>query len=125
MGGFTLLDSRLETRLTYRYLSNKLGEGEGGRALNLSRQCLLFNARQRVPSNILNLFSDTTSIHSYNSRSSPSDNLYIKKSRLDIQKRDFSRVGGKIWNEISASLREQQLPKNASKRNSTPSLLIS
>ena len=45
LGEFTLLDSRLETRLIYRYLSNKPGEGEG--ALNLSSQCLLFNARHK------------------------------------------------------------------------------
>ena len=42
------------------------------------------------------------SIHSYNTRSSPSNNLYIKKSRLDIQKRAFSRAGAKLWNVIPA-----------------------
>ena len=127
MGGFTLLDSQLETRLIYRYLSNKPGGGEGVRLIcPASVSCLMHDIRNRkVPSNILSLFRDTTSVHSYNSRSSPSNNFYIKKSRLDIQKRDFSRVGGKIWNEIPASLREQLLPKNASKRNSTLSLLIS
>ena len=46
LGGFTLLDSRLETRQIYRYLSNKPGEGGGG-GLNLSSQCLLFNARYK------------------------------------------------------------------------------
>ena len=127
MGGFTLLDSRLETWLIYGYLSNKPGGGGGGRLIcPASVCCLMHDIRNRkVPSNIFNLFSDTTCVHSYNSRSSPSNNFYIKKSRLDIQKRDFSRVGGKIWNEIPASLREQPLPINASKRNSTLSLLIS
>ena len=38
----------------------------------------------------------------FNTRSSPSNKLYIKKSRLDIQKRAFSRVGAKIWNDIPA-----------------------
>ena len=71
--------------------------------------CLMHDIRNRkVPSNILNLFSDTTSIHSYNTRSSPENKFYIKKSRLEIQ-RAFSRVGAKIWNEMPASLRE--LPK--------------
>ena len=127
LGEFTLLDSGLETRLIYRYLSNKLGRGGWGRLIcPASVCCSMHDVRNRkVPSNILNLFSDTTSIHSYNSRSSPSNNFYIKKSRLDIQKRAFSRVGGKIWNEIPASLIEQLLSKNASKRNFTPSLLIS
>ena len=58
------------------------------------------------------------SIYSNNTRSSSSKNLYIKKSRLDIQKRAFSRVGAKIWMIY-------QLQKNASKRNSSLSLLIS
>ena len=99
----------------------------GGRLICPASVCfLMYNIRNRkVPSNILNLFSDTTSTHSYNYRSSPSNNFYIKKPRTDIQKRDFSRVGGKIWNEMPASLRQQLLPKNASKRNPTLSLLIS
>ena len=126
LGEFTLLDSRLETRLIYRYLFNKPGRGGWGRLIcPASVCCSMHDVRNRkVPSNILNLFSDTTSIHSYSSRSFPSNNLYIKKYRLDIQKRAFSRVGGKIWNEIPALLREQLLPKHASKRNSTLSLLI-
>ena len=65
--------------------------------------CLMHDIRNRkVPSNILNLFCDTTSIHSYNTRSSSANKFYIKKSRLEIQK----RVGTKIWNEMPASLRE-------------------
>ena len=55
------------------------------------------------------LFNDTASIHSYNTWSSSANKFYIKKSRLEIQKRAFSRVGAKIWNEMPASLRE--LPK--------------
>ena len=57
----------------------------------------------------INLVIDTTRIHSYNTRSSSANKFYIKKSRLEIQKRAFSRVGAKIWNEMPASLRE--LPK--------------
>ena len=64
---------------------------------------------RKVSNNILNLFSDSASIHSYNTRSSSANKFYIKKSRLEIQKRAFSRVGAKIWNEMPASLRE--LPK--------------
>ena len=94
LGEFTLLDSRLETRLIYRYLSDKPRGGEGRLICPASVCCLMHDIRNRkVPSNILNLFSDTTNIHSYNSRSSP------------------SRLRGKIWNEIPASLREQLLPK--------------
>ena len=64
---------------------------------------------RKVPSKILNLFTDTTSIHSYKTRSSSANKFYIKKSRIEIQERAFSRVGAKIWNEMPASLRE--LPK--------------
>ena len=46
----------------------------------------------------------------------PSNNFYIKKSKLDFQKRVFSRVGAKIWNELPASFRESS-QKNVSKRN--------
>ena len=127
MGGFTLHDSRRETRLKFTviFLIN-LEEGWRGPLICRASVCCLMRdiKNRKVSSNILNLFSDTTGIHSYNSRSSPSNNFYIKKSRLDIQKRAFSRVGGKIWNEIPALLREQLLPKHASKRNSTLSLLI-
>ena len=72
--------------------------------------CLMHDVRNRkVPNNILNLFSDTASIHSYNTRSSSANKFYIKKTRLEIQKRAFSRVEAKIWNEMPASLRK--LPK--------------
>ena len=55
----------------YRYLSNKPGGGgEGGGGVRLICPagvcCLMHDIRNRkVPSIILNLFSDTTSIHSY------------------------------------------------------------
>ena len=62
-----------------------------------------------APINICNLFTKTSRVHSYNTRSSTSDNFYIKASRLEIQKYAFSRVGAKLWNEIASSLRE--LPK--------------
>ena len=55
--------------------------------------CLMHDVRNRkVPSNILNLFSDTTNIHYYNTRSSSANKFYIKKSRLEIQKTAFSNL---------------------------------
>ena len=62
--------------------------------------CLLMHdvRNRKEPNNILNLISDTASIHSYNTRSSSANKFYIKKTRLEIQKRAFSRVGAKIWN---------------------------
>ena len=61
------------------------------------------------PTNIMNLFSKTSNIHSYRTRSSTSENFYIKRTRLEVQKDAFSRVGAKIWNEIPNSLKK--LPK--------------
>ena len=67
----------------------------------------MHDARNRkVPNNILKIFSDTASIHSYNTRSASANKFYIKKSTLEIQKRAFSRVGAKVWNQMPASLRE-------------------
>ena len=57
-----------------------------------------------VPTNIYNLFTNTTKIYSYNNRFLTPDNIYVNRSRLEVQKNDFSRVGTKLWNEISASL---------------------
>ena len=66
--------------------------------------------KRNTPINILNLFSRTSNSHHYSTRSSTSQNFYIKKSRLDIQKNAFSHVGAKIWNEILNSF------KNISRR---------
>ena len=66
-----------------------------------------------APINIRNLFTKTSSVHSYNTRSSTSNNFYIKPSKLEIQKNAFSRIGAKLCNEIPSSLRE--LPKKSFK----------
>ena len=39
-------------------------------------------------------------IHTYNTRSSTSQLFSVKYSRLKIQKKAFSRVGVKVWNEM-------------------------
>ena len=64
-----------------------------------------------APLNIRNLFTNTSTIHSYNTRSSTSNNFYIKPSRLEVQNNAFSRIGAKLWNDIPCSLGE--LPKTA------------
>ena len=66
-----------------------------------------------APINIPNLFTKTSSVHSYNTHSSTSDNFYIKASRLEVQKNGFSRIGAKLSNEIASSLRK--LPKKSFK----------
>ena len=63
---------------------------------------------RNAPINILNLFSRTSNSHHYSTRSSTSNSkhFYIKKkSRLDIQKKAFSRVGAKIWNDMPNSFK--------------------
>ena len=49
-----------------------------------------------APLNIVHLFEETSSIHSYYTRSSTSGDFYVKSSRLAIQKHSFSRLGVKL-----------------------------
>ena len=66
----------------------------------------MLEIRQRnAPGNIQDLFQDISDIHSYNTRSSVSNNFYTQSSRLSIQVNSFSRIGTKIWNEMPISLR--------------------
>ena len=57
-----------------------------------------------APIHIVNLFQNTSSVHSYSTRSSTSGNFYINKSNLEIQRKSFSRIGPKWWNEIPLSI---------------------
>ena len=76
---------------------------------------LMFEIRHRnAPGNIQDLFQDISDIHSYNTRSSVSNNFYTQSSRLSIQVNSFSRIRTKIWNEMPMSLRK--LPKIVFKR---------
>ena len=67
--------------------------------------CLMHDvANQIAPSNILDLFIKTSHVHSYNTRSSTSQNYYQKFSRLEVQNKAFSRVGPRLWNELPARM---------------------
>ena len=67
---------------------------------------LMFEIRHtNAPSNIQDLFHDISDIHSYNTRSSASNNFYTQSSRLSIQVNSFSRIGTKIWNDMPVTLR--------------------
>ena len=62
---------------------------------------LMFDVHnQSAPINILKLFTKISHIHTYNTRSSKSQFFSTKYSRLNLQKKAFSRVGVKIWNKI-------------------------
>ena len=58
-----------------------------------------------IPSQLKDLFIPTVKIHSYNTRSSVSNNFYITKSKLEIEGKSFSRIGAKLWNKIPTKLR--------------------
>ena len=68
----------------------------------------------KAPANMLNLFQKTSSIHSYNTRSSTSGKFCVESSRLEIQNNSFSRLGVMPWNEIPRYITD--LPKKTSKR---------
>ena len=53
-----------------------------------------------TPLNISKLFKILSVVHSCNTRSSTSGKFYVQISRLEIQKRSFSRFGVKLWNAI-------------------------
>ena len=56
---------------------------------------------------------NTLCIVLYCTHSSTSSNIYIKASRIELQKHAFSRIGASLWNEIPRNLRE--LPKKSFK----------
>ena len=68
----------------------------------------------KASANTLNIFQKTSSIHSYNTRSSTSGKFYVKSSRLKIQDNSFSRLGVKLWNDIPRYITD--LPKKIFKR---------
>ena len=55
-----------------------------------------------APPNICSLFFSIDLIHSCNTRSSTSKNLYSQYSRTDIQKHSFSRLGVDFSNLFSS-----------------------
>ena len=74
-----------------------------------------------APSNITKLFTRISNIHTYNPRSSTSQLFSVKYSRLKIQKKAFSRVGVKIWNEMPNEYKN--LAKKSFKKETKRALL--
>ena len=60
----------------------------------------------KSPTNLLNLFEKTSTIHLYHTRSSTSGNFHVKSLKLEIDKNSFSRLGVKLWNEIPCHIRD-------------------
>ena len=59
-----------------------------------------------APSKIVNLFSQTSSIHEYNTRSSSKNNMYIKKFNLEKLRQAVPIFGAKVLNEIPGRMRD-------------------
>jgi hypothetical protein len=53
-----------------------------------------------APRNVMNLFTQVATVHSYNTKSSTAGN-----SRTNQQHNAFSRVGAKVWNSVPEYLR--------------------
>ena len=66
---------------------------------------------QNAPANVCNLFTYVSNVHSYNTRSSASKNLFTQFSRTNIQKNSLSRVGVRLWNKILKDLRKMSKKK--------------
>ena len=83
---------------------------------------LMYDVNNRTaPENILDLFSRTSDVHSYSTRSTSSQNFYVKESRLNSQKSAFSRIGAHSWYKIPNCLRT--LTKKSFKRKLNEILL--
>ena len=76
---------------------------------------LYFKSYNLTPPNIFNLFTHQADTHSYETRSSQRGDSFLKRSRIDIQKRSFSRIGVKIWNSLSCEV--HQMSKSNFKNN--------
>ena len=61
-----------------------------------------------IPSQLKDFLIPTANIHSYNTRYSVPTTSILKK-KLEIERKSFSRIGAKLWNEIPTNLRT--LPK--------------
>ena len=62
---------------------------------------------------ISDMFTPTSQVQHYNTRSSTAGNFYRKYSRLNHPKNSFASVGAKFWNSISENLKENVIPKHA------------
>ena len=64
-------------------------------------------SNNQAPFKISELFVRSNMIHSHYTSFSAPGNFYVQRSRLKILL-SFSRSGGRIWNKISLTLREQR-----------------
>ena len=73
--------------------------------------CIMHDVmNNKSPVNITTLFTSIADTHKYNTRSAARHDLYQPFSRLNILAKSFSRIGVKIWNCLSSSIRELSKP---------------
>ena len=58
-----------------------------------------------APEALCRLFTKTSKYHNYETKMVANNNLHINFSRLELQRRSFSRVDTLIWNSIDLNLR--------------------
>ena len=67
---------------------------------------------QSIPTNILSqLFTKTSTIHNYNTRSSSNECFCVKASKTERMKKSFARIGVSIWNSIPYSVKSLGISK--------------
>ena len=66
----------------------------------LKNLLLLYILKGNTPETLHKLFTKASKHHNYETKMFANDNLYINFSRLELQRRSFSRVGTLIWNSI-------------------------
>ena len=71
-------------------------------------------SNEPAPPSINGIFTLSSQVHNYNTRSSSAGNFYKKYSVLNHPKNSFASVGAKIRNSIPENLRK--LPKHAFKK---------
>ena len=70
-----------------------------------------------APSTIVHLFSQTSSIRAYNTRSSSKNNTYNQEFNLEKLRLAVPIFGAKLWNEIPGKMRD--MSKKVFKRKLT------
>ena len=68
-----------------------------------------------APVSIQNLFQKSRFSHSYSTRSATSGNFVIKPSRLEIQRKSFSRTGPAVWKCLEISFMRNKKKKQFNK----------
>ena len=74
-----------------------------------------------TPKNIPELFIHSSAVHTYNTRFSCADNLFVLKSRLHMKLKSFPASGTRLWNCLHPDWRK--LSKREFKRKNHKLLL--